>query len=410
MQPSGKTSTIAVSGDRKGSDKLVLVLMASGHGTTHWYAGLLSVVLPLMAKDLGLSYAQVGLLMTGRALFGACGNIATSIAVDLGGRRKGMLVGIVTAVALCYVLLGFATELFTVVLLGSLAALTSNAWHPPAMSLLGERFPKQRGYALGWHGTGANLGQSISPLVIGAILVVLSWRQTLYVNVVPGLLMAAMLIRWLPGVDENRLSHPVGTYWGQLRSGLIQNPALLKVGVLSALRTMGQQSLQTFLPLYLAYELQFSTTLVGLGLALMTFSGSLLEPFSGLLSDRIGRKPVLLTCLVLSAVTAWGLTLVDGVLVPIAFVSLVGLLHFSLRPIIFAFAMDVTPSDIGASTIGFVFTINHTFSALAPVLIGYLADLYGLRMAFYIFSGLSLLAALWVPLTGRPPIRATHGA
>jgi MFS family permease len=101
MQQSERRSTAAVPGRRSGSDNWLLALMACGHGTTHWYAGLLSVILPLMVKDLGFSYTQVGLLMTGRALFGAGGNIATSIAADLGGRRKGMLVLSVSAVALC---------------------------------------------------------------------------------------------------------------------------------------------------------------------------------------------------------------------------------------------------------------------------------------------------------------------
>ncbi len=402
MQHSDAPLTTTIPPAQHTSNRLFLPLIASGHGTTHWYAGMLSVILPLLTKELGLSYAQVGLLMTGRALLGAGGNVVTSIVADLGGRRRGLLIGSVITVSLCYVGLGLATELSTVILFGSLAAMASNAWHPPAMALLGERFPTRRGYALGWHGTGANLGQTVSALVVGALLVVLPWRQVLYVNVLPGLLMGVLLIWYLPRLDDDRLSRQAKKYWGQLRQGLLQNPALLKVAVLSVLRSMGQQGLETFLPLYLAYELDFSPTLVGLGLALKTFSGSLLEPLSGMISDRIGRKPILFISLLLSAVTIWGLTLASGVLVPLLFMALIGLLHVSLRPIIFAFAMDVTPPGIGASTVGFVFSANQLFSSLSPVIIGYLADLYDLRIAFYIFAGLSFVAALWVPLMSQP--------
>ena len=390
---------ITASGEGPGaSDRLFLPLLATGHASTHWYAGVLSALLPWIREDLGLTYAQIGLLMTGRALLGACGNVATSIAADLGGRRRNILIGSVFLVALCYILIGMSTSLLMLVLFGSMAAMASNAWHPPAMALLGERFPERRGYALGWHGTGANLGQTISPLLVGLMMSYMSWRAALYVNIWPGLLMALLLLWLLPVLDDDRLARQAKGYWSDLKSGLVYNSAVMKVGVLSILRTMGQQGLQTFLPLYLAESLHFSPWLVGVGLAIMTFSGSWLEPLSGLLSDRIGRKPILFISLLLSAVMVWGLTLVNGVWLPMLFIGLIGLLHLSLRPIIMAFAMDVTPPSIGASAIGFVFSVNQLFSAFTPLMTGYLADVYDLKTAFYVFAVLTLLAALWVPL------------
>ncbi len=389
-------------------DRLLLPLIATGHGSTHWYAGMLSALLPAIREDLGLTYAQIGLLMTGRALLGACGNVVTSIAADMGGQRRSILIGSVFMVALCYVFLGMSSSLLMLIVFGSMAAMASNAWHPPSMSLLGERFPERRGYALGWHGTGANLGQKISPLVVVAMLSYMSWRATLYVNVWPGLLMGLLLLWLLPVLDDDRLARQAKGYWRDLKSGLVYNTAVMKVGVLSILRTMGQQGLQTFLPLYLAESLGFGPALVGVGLAIMTFSGSWLEPLSGLLSDRIGRKPILFVSLFLSALMVWGLTLVSGVWLPLLFVGLIGLLHLSLRPIIMAFAMDVTPPDIGASTIGFVFSVNQLFSAFTPLLTGYLADVYDLKTAFYVFAGLTLVAAFWVPLMSHA--RTEHRA
>lgn len=383
------------------SERFLLPLIAIGHGSTHWYAGMFSVLLPWIREDLSLTYAQIGLLMTGRALLGACGNVVTSIAADLGGGRRSMLIGSVVTVALCYIFLGMSTSLLMLLFFGSMAAMASNAWHPPAMSLLGERFPERRGYALGWHGTGANVGQTLGPLVAGALLSFMSWRATLYINVWPGLLMGLVLLWLLPQLDNDRLAREVKSYWGELKTGLLRNPPLLKVAVLSVLRTMGQQGLQTFIPLYMAESLRFSPALVGVGLAVMTFSGSWLEPLSGLLSDRIGRRPILFISLFLSAVAVWGLTLVSGVWLPLVFVGFIGLLHLSLRPIIFAFAMDVTPAGIGASTVGFVFSANQLFSAFTPLLTGYLADVYDLKTAFYVFAALTLLAALWVPLMSR---------
>ncbi len=202
----------------------------------------------------------------------------------------------------------------------------------------------------------------------------------------------------MPVLGNDRLVRETQGYWDELKTGLVFNVSLLKVAVLSILRTAGEQGLKTFLPLYLAETLHFSPALVGFGIAVMTFSGSWVQPFIGLLSDRIGRKPVLFVSLLLSAFVAWGLTVASGILLPILFISLIGSLHLSLRSIIFAFAMDVTPPEIGASTIGFVFSANQFFSVLVPVMTGYLADIYGLSIAFFMFAILTMLAALWVPL------------
>ncbi|MBW2439720.1 MAG: hypothetical protein JRH12_04540, partial [Deltaproteobacteria bacterium] len=75
-------------------------------------------------------------------------------------------------------------------------------------------------------------------------------------------------------------------------------------------------------------------------------------------------------------------------------VGLLGFFHYSLRPIIFAFALDVTPPEIGATTVSYVFAWNQTFSAISPILGGFLADAFGIRYAMFFIAGLTLTAAL----------------
>ena len=65
-----------------------------------------------------------------------------------------------------------------------------------------------------------------------------------------------------------------------------------------------------------------------------------------------------------------------------------------LRPIIFAFALDVTPPTIGATTVSYVFAWNQTFSAISPLVGGFLADAFGVRYAMYFIAALTLTAAL----------------
>ena len=76
-------------------------------------------------------------------------------------------------------------------------------------------------------------------------------------------------------------------------------------------------------------------------------------------------------------------------------VAFLGFFHYSLRPIIFAFALDVTPAELGATTVSYVFTSNQTISSVAPLLGGFIADAFGIHYALYLIAGLSLTAALF---------------
>ena len=74
--------------------------------------------------------------------------------------------------------------------------------------------------------------------------------------------------------------------------------------------------------------------------------------------------------------------------------------QFSLRrlerlaDIVFAFALGVTPPEIGATTVSYVFAWNQTFSAISPLIGGFLTDAFGTRSAMYFIAGLTLTAAL----------------
>ncbi|MDO8552873.1 MAG: hypothetical protein Q7S01_05145 [bacterium] len=71
-----------------------------------------------------------------------------------------------------------------------------------------------------------------------------------------------------------------------------------------------------------------------------------------------------------------------------------GLFLFSVRPVNFAYALEVTPKDIGATTVGFIFGLNTAFAALAPLAAGIIADRVGAISTFYLGSALVLGSAI----------------
>src|SRR4029078_10061806 len=87
-------------------------LISLGHGLTHWYTATFYLLLPLIGRELGLSYTEIGLIMTIQHLAGAISNIPGGILVDTVG-KKGYLM---------------AASLFWVGFPYALMSLTHNFW------------------------------------------------------------------------------------------------------------------------------------------------------------------------------------------------------------------------------------------------------------------------------------------
>jgi len=155
----------------------------------------------------------------------------------------------------------------------TLVGIGNNIWHPAAIPTLAYRYPQRKGLVLSFHGMGGNLGEAFAPVVVGALLGAFTWRQVVVMNVVPGITMAALILIMLgalttskagAGADINAAGdkRSLRQYGADLMS-LLRNKALMIVSVSASFRTMTQAGLLTFLPVYLAYELKYSTFVVG---------------------------------------------------------------------------------------------------------------------------------------------------
>src|SRR5690606_36888041 len=132
---------------------------------------------------------------------------------------------------------------------------------------LGHRFPTRKGFFIGVHGMGGNIGDAMAPLMTGLLLSTLTWmtwRDIVVINIIPGLAMS-VLILWLLGgmlmVDGRKRADGGSASLGQaLREvpRLLGNRTVILLSVSSAFRSMTQNGIVLFLPLYLAADLGYS--------------------------------------------------------------------------------------------------------------------------------------------------------
>ena len=192
------TAAVTVDNEQAPTRSLKEVWIVSiGHALTHWYPATFYILLPLIGKELGLSYSQIGLVMTCQAIAGAISNIPGGMVVDTVGKKAILLATSLFWIGVPYFLIGFTHNYPMLLICVMLVGIGNNLWHPAAIPTLASRFPERKGLVLSIHGMGGNIGDACAPLVIGALLTVLTWREIVMINVVPGVFMAIMILAFL---------------------------------------------------------------------------------------------------------------------------------------------------------------------------------------------------------------------
>ena len=243
-------------------------IVSLGHALTHWYPATFYLLLPIIGKELGLSYSEIGSVLTCQYAAGAIVNIPGGIFVDSVG-RKGLLMALsLFWIGFPYLLMGFSHAYWMVLCCATLVGIGNNLWHPTAIPWLANRFPQRKGLVTSIHGMGGNVGDAVAPLVIGALLGVLNWRSVVVLNVLPGMALASFTLIYI-GRKQNAergpdfaSAHAVAlSAIDRLRmfGALLKNRALITLAVGSAFRTMTQGALLTFLPLYLGRVMGYPT-------------------------------------------------------------------------------------------------------------------------------------------------------
>ena len=384
-------------------------LISLGHALTHWYPATFYLLLPIIGNELGLSFSQIGLIMTCQYLAGAVANVPGGVLVDTVG-RKGLLMAVsLFWVGFPYLLMSFTHSYLMLLGCVALVGVGNSLWHPTAIPTLARRYPERKGLVLSLHGMGGNAGDAIAPLVVGALLAVLSWREVVVLNVMPGLVVSLLLLAMLgtlrlgskrapAAVDEPPQS--LADYLRGLRQ-LFRNRSLVLLSTSGAFRSMTQNALLTFLPLFLAREMGYSVFLIGASMFALQAAGLVASPVAGHLSDKLGRRSVMTFSMAMTAAVLLFMAVAGKSQAFVAFIAVLGFFLYAIRPVIQAWLIEATPKNMGGSSIGILFGAQSLGASIAPLLGGLIADRWGLGATFYFLAGTIVCANLFILLMPR---------
>lgn len=219
----------------------------------------------------------------------------------------------------------------------------------------------------------ALIGLTLTPVLITVLGSAVGWRWGFALAALPGLVMAAVLWRFLREPSSRVTAGHQGrvSLWAAFR----YRNVLLSI-INGLLLGTWVACFNAFLPLWLTgqgYGMQLTAMGALLGVAgLATFAGMLLLPF---LSDRVGRKPVVLAGSLILAAAAW--TPVLGIaFLPMAVAFVLFNMGQATIPIVVAvIPSETAPRAILATAIALpVFALEAVGAFFSPIIAGGLAD------------------------------------
>ena len=269
--------------------RIIVPGVAVGHSVFHWILQSFVVALPEIQQAFGLSSVGVGGILSAREFAAGLVALPGGVVVDVLRKYWSPLLALCLAACSvgCFVL--GVSPVYPLLLIGTaVVAISHSIWHLLAAAALSHHFPQRRGTVLSFHGVGGSVGDVAGPLVMGALLAFLTWREILSVYAVVPLFLGATAIWALRNIGSMEEREDVaGSQRIEATRRLLRSPVLWGLTLVRGFRAMALVALVTILPLYLDSDLEMSTTLRGFHIGLLIAVGLIAKPVAGMLSDRL---------------------------------------------------------------------------------------------------------------------------
>lgn len=327
-----------------------------------------SNVVDAIKLELSLTYTQTGALMSAYFVGYALGQIPWGVLADRNGSRPVMAASIL-GVSASTILFGLSGGYLLALATRFLAGLLGAGVFVPGVRLVSSWFTsKERGTALGILNIGGSTGLIVASWAAPLLALSFGWRLSMEVFGCVGVLNAAII--WLSlrdrNVEASRKSENNPIPFKERGFWVLAFTQFIRLG--------GYYTFIAWLPLLLREEYGFNLVATGTALSLFNLAGILANPLGGVLSDRVGEKPVLLASFLLMALNLLVFTrLFGGPLVFGAVLLLGWFINFIRSPV-----FTIIPRLFGTEAAGSISGVHNTFASfgalLLPLSLGFIRD------------------------------------
>jgi len=352
------------------------------------YSSFLAPILPLLIEKFGISYSLVSLLSFIQKTPNIINPFIGLLADKIQMRYMVIITPVITSISMS--LLGVASSYIILAILLFVMGISSAFFHVPAPVMIKKSSGNQLGKGMSFYMIGGETARTLGPLIIvGAVSL---WGLEGTWRLIPFSVLASGILFFK--LRKIKVSDDIKKAERQTGIKETVKKYLSLFIVLSAFvffRAFMRQGLSLFLPTYFTQIKGESFEFSGIIFAVFQFSGVFGVYFAGKLSDKLGRKTILLILSILSPVMMWFFLYSNGNFV-IPFLILLGFFLIAQGPVLLAIINDIN-SDRPAFINSIYMTTNFVINAVVVIFVGILSDVFSLEIMFK-FSAVFALGAI----------------
>lgn len=407
---------------------VALTLLVISGTVNYLDRGTLSVANVVIQKELGVSSAQMGLLLSAFALAYAFSQLPVGLLIDRFGPRWVLSLGIALWSG-AQVVCGFMTS-FTQIFTARLAlGICESPQYPTAARVTANWFSQRdRGLPTGVFNTASMIGSALSPLLLTVLMLSYGWRWMFVIMGAAGLLIAVLWFAIYRDPEQVTLTETDRLYLVREANPAVRGSALANWRRLFGHSTVwgmvfGQMGLSylnwvyiTWLPGYLEIERHLSIKQTGIAASIPFLFGILGSLTGGVVSDFFAhrgvspinsRKIPILAGLVGAAICTVSASLSDSVVLCLAFISASMFFSYTAVAGVWSMPSAVAPQN-EVATLGSIQNFGgYLGGAMAPAVTGFVAHSTGsFTYALWAGAAIALCSACSVLFVVRQRIVA----
>jgi MFS family permease len=381
--------------------RLTLWLLAIAHAVNHAQAVILPLVFVKIIDEFGVSVQAVAFLSAAGSI--SAGVIQATFAWLTRRMPRRVLMGVGGLIfGAGFAAQGLSPSFPAFALTNIASRIGGSPQHPVGNGLLAEQFPpEQRGMAISAHIAGGNVGTVFIAVFGAAMLSAFGWRGASVLLGIPAALIALAILRWVAEAGTDRAAAIAEGSVGQGLRTIWRDHTIRRVYLASIFggggRGLGTANL--FALLYLSHVLKLGDSLTNLMYAGLIVLSVPMPLVAGWLSDKIGRRPVIVGAYVGGAV-GFLVFISAGSSLAGLWVGLVimGLFSFAESPQLQALMADVVSTPLRDITFAVYFTlafgVGSLWTALYGTIIEAVGEASGLPIVFVLMAVSFLIAGL----------------